>query len=110
MKKCRIKHIEEDTRKDDPFYGTRFGEYALIALAILVNSFIIGFGLSLLAPYEGWIETVALILSVPFWIAFAFAALFLIFGTYVQIRICLTHRRNRRNNIDNTTNNSTVKQ
>ena len=94
--------------KDDPFYGTRFGEYALIALAILVNSFLIGFGLSLLAPYGGWIETVALILSVPFWIAFALAALFLIFGTYVQIRICRTHRRNERNNMDNTTNSSAV--
>ena len=84
--------------------------FALIALAILVNSFLIGFGLSLLAPYGGWIETVALILSVPFWTAFALAALFLIFGTYVQIRICRTHRRNKRKNIDNTTNNSTVKQ
>lgn len=94
--------------KDDPFYGTRFGEYALIALAILVNSFLIGFGLSLLAPYGGWIETVALILSVPFWTAFALAALFLIFGTYVQIRICRTHRRNERNNMDNTTNSSAV--
>ena len=94
--------------KDDPFYGTRFGEYALIALAILVNAFLIGFGLSLLAPYGGWIETVALILSVPFWIAFALAALFLIFGTYVQIRICRTHRRNERNNMDNTTNSSAV--
>ena len=94
--------------KDDPFYGTRFGEYALIALAILVNSFLIGFGLSLLAPYGGWIETVALILSVPFRIAFALAALFLIFGTYVQIRICRTHRRNERNNMDNTTNSSAV--
>ena len=96
--------------KDDPFYGTRFGEYALIALAILVNAFLIGFGLSLLAPYGRWIETVALIFSVPFWTAFALAALFLIFGTYVQIRICRTHRRNERNNMDNTTNNSTVKQ
>ena len=94
--------------KDDPFYGTRFGEYALIALAILVNAFLIGFGLSLLAPYGGWIETVALILSVPFWTAFALAALFLIFGTYVQIRICRTHRRNERNNMDNTTNSSAV--
>ena len=96
MKKCRIKHIEEDTQKDAPFYGTRFGEYALIALAILVNSFLIGFGLSHLFPYGGWHETLADILSVPFWIAFAFAALFLIFGTYVQIRICLTHRRRLR--------------
>ena len=110
MKKCSRHACDNDSLREDSFYGTRFGEYALIALAILVNSFLIGFGLSLLAPYGGWIETVALILSVPFWIAFALAALFLIFGTYVQIRICRTHRRNKRKNIDNTTNNSTVKQ
>ena len=110
MKKYRTQPCRKDSPGEDPFYGTRFREYALIALAILVNSFLIGFGLSLLAPYGGWIETVALILSVPFWIAFALAALFLIFGTYVQIRICRTHRRNKRKNIDNTTNNSTVKQ
>ena len=106
MKKNRTQPCREDSPREDPFYGTRFREYALIALDILVNSFLIGFGLSLLAPYGGWIETVALILSVPFWIAFALAALFLIFGTYVQIRICRTHRRNNRYN---TTNNPTVK-
>ena len=78
MKKCSRHSCDNDSLREDSFYGTRFGEYALIALAILVNSFLIGFGLSLLAPYGGW--------------------------------ICRTHRRNKRKNIDNTTNNSTVKQ
>ena len=106
MKKYRTQPCREDSPREDPFYDTRFREYALIALAIMVNSLLIGLGLSLLAPYGGWIETVSLILSVPFWIAFAFAAMFLIFGTYVQVRICRTRRRNNR---DNTTNNPTVK-
>ena len=106
MKKYRTQPCREDSSREDPFYGTRFREYALIALAILVNSFLIGFGLSHLFPHGGWLETLADILSVPFWIAFAFAAFFLIIGTYVQIRICRTHRRNNRYN---TTNNPTVK-
>ena len=46
MKKCSRHSCDNDSLREDSFYGTRFGEYALIALAILVNSFLIGFGLS----------------------------------------------------------------
>ena len=34
MKKYRTQPCREDSPREDPFYGTRFGEYVLIALAI----------------------------------------------------------------------------
>ena len=77
-------------------YGTRFGEYVLIALAIMLNAFLIGFGLLRLAPDGGWLRTVIGLVSATFWGFSLLAALFLILGTVMQIRICLTHRRRRR--------------
>lgn len=87
-------------------YGTRFGEYVLIALAIMLNAFLIGFGLTRLDPDVGWLKMAIGIAAATFWVISLLAALFLIIGTYVQIRICLTHRRNNR---DNTTDNPTIK-
>ena len=90
-------------------YGTRFGEYVLIALAIMLNAFLIGFGLTRLDPDVGWLKMAIGIAAATFWVISLLAALFLIIGTYVQIRICLTHRRNNRDNRDNTTDNPTIK-
>ena len=87
-------------------YGTRFGEYVLIALAIMLNAFLRGFGLTRLDPDVGWLKMAIGRAAATFWVISLLAALFLIIGTYVQIRICLTHRRN---NIDNTTDNPTIK-
>ena len=87
-------------------YGTRFGEYVLIALAIMLNAFLIGFGLTRLDPDVGWLKMAIGIAAATFWVIALLGALFLIIGTYVQIRICLTHRRNNR---DNTTDNPTIK-
>ena len=106
MKKCSKHSCDNDPLRGDPFYGTRFGEYVLIALAIMLNAFLIGFGLLRLAPDGGWLRTVIGLVSATFWGFSLLAALFLIIGTYVQIRICLTHRRNNR---DNTTDNPTIK-
>lgn len=39
MKKCSKHSCDIDPLRGDPFYGTRFGEYALIALAIMLNAF-----------------------------------------------------------------------
>ena len=89
-------------------YGTRFGEYVLIALAIMLNALLIGLALGSLNLDPGWLSFSVDVLAAVFLGISALAALFLIIGTYVQIRICLTHRRNKRNNIDNTTNNSAV--
>ena len=108
MKKYRTQPCRKESPREDPFYGTRFREYVLIALAIMVNAFLIGFGLTRLDPDGGWLKMVIGIAAATFWVISLLAALFLIIGTYVQIRICLTHRRNKRNNIDNTTNNSAV--
>ena len=106
MKKCSKHSCDIDPLRGDPFYGTRFGEYALIALAIMLNAFLIGFGLLHLAPDGGWLKMAIGIVAATFWVISLLAALFLIIGTYVQIRICLTHRRNNR---DNTTDNQTIK-
>ena len=96
MKKCSKHSCDNDPLRGDPFYGTRFGEYVLIALAIMLNAFLIGFGLLRLAPDGGWLRTVIVLVSATFWGFSLLAALFLILGTVVQIRICLTHRRRRR--------------
>ena len=96
MKKCSKHSCDNDPLRGDPFYGTRFGEYVLIALAIMLNAFLIGFGLLRLAPDGGWLRTVIGLVSATFWGVSLLAALFLILGTVMQIRICLTHRRRRR--------------
>lgn len=96
MKKCSKHSCDNDPLRGDPFYGTRFGEYVLIALAIMLNAFLIGFGLLRLAPDGGWLRTVIGLVSATFWGFSLLAALFLILGTVMQIRICLTHRRLRR--------------
>lgn len=106
MKKCSKHSCDIDPLRGDPFYGTRFGEYALIALAIMLNAFFIGFGLLHLAPDGGWLKTVIGLAAATFWVVSLLAALFLILGTVVQIRICLTHRKRRReeNPTENTIN------
>lgn len=96
MKKCSKHSCDIDPLRGDPFYGTRFGEYALIALAIMLNAFFIGFGLLHLAPDGGWLKTVIGLAAATFWGFSLLAALFLILGTVVQIRICLTHRKRLR--------------
>ena len=96
MKKCSKHSCDNDPLRGDPFYGTRFGEYVLIALAIMLNAFLIGFGLLRLAPDGGWLRTVIGLVSATFWGFSLLAALFLILGTVMQIRICLNHRRRRR--------------
>ena len=96
MKKCSKHSCDIDPLRGDPFYGTRFGEYALIALAIMLNAFFIGFGLLHLAPDGGWLRTVIGLAAATFWVVSLLAALFLILGTVVQIRICRTHHRLRR--------------
>ena len=96
MKKCSKHSCDNDPLRGDPFYGPRFGEYVLIALAIMLNAFLIGFGLLRLAPDGGWLRTVIGLVSATFWGFSLLAALFLILGTVMQIRICLTHRRRRR--------------
>ena len=106
MKKYRTQPCRKDSPREDPFYGTRFREYVLIALAIMLNAFLIGFGLTRLDPDVGWLKMAIGIAAATFWVISLLAALFLIIGTYVQIRICLTHRRNNR---DNTTDNPTIK-
>ena len=106
MKKCSKHSCDNDPLRGDPFYGTRFGEYVFIALAIMLNAFLIGFGLTRLDPDGGWLKMAIGIVAATFWVISLLAALFLIIGTYVQIRICLTHRRNNR---DNTTDNPTIK-
>ena len=106
MKKYRTQPCREDSPREDPFYGTRFREYVLIALAIMVNAFLIGLALGSLTLTPGWLSSSVDVLAAVFLGISAIAALFLIIGTYVQIRICLTHRRNNRYN---TTNNPTIK-
>ena len=93
MKKCSKHSCDNDPLRGDPFYGTRFGEYVFIALAIMLNAFLIGFGLLRLAPDGGWLRTVIGLVSATFWGFSLLAALFLILGTVMQIRICLSHRR-----------------
>ena len=106
MKKDRTQPCRKDSPREDPFYGTRFREYVLIALAIMVNAFLIGLALGSLTLAPGWLSSSVDVLAAVFLGISALAALFLIIGTYVQIRICLTHRRNNRYN---TTNNPTIK-
>ena len=106
MKKDRIQPCRKDSPREDPFYGTRFREYALIALAIMLNALLIGLALGSLTLAPEWLSSSVDILAAVFLGISALAALFLIIGTYVQIRICLTHRRNNRYN---TTNNPTIK-
>ena len=106
MKKYRTQHCREDSPREDPFYGTRFREYALIVLAIMLNALLIGLALRNLTLDSGWLSSSVDVLAAVFLGISAIAALFLIIGTYVQIRICLTHRRNNRYN---TTNNPTIK-
>ena len=106
MKKYRTQPCREDSSREDPFYGTRFREYALIALAIMLNALLIGLALRNLTLDSGWLSYSVDVLAAVFLGISAIAALFLIIGTYVQIRICLTHRRNNRYN---TTNNPTIK-
>ena len=106
MKKCRTQPCRKDSLREDPFYGTRFREYALIALAIMLNALLIGLALRNLTLDSGWLSYSVDVLAAVFLGISAIAALFLIIGTYVQIRICLTHRRNNRYN---TTNNPTIK-
>ena len=106
MKKYRTQPCREDSPREDPFYGTRFREYALIALAIMLNALLIGLALRNLTLDSGWLSYSVDVLAAVFLGISAIAALFLIIGTYVQIRICLTHRRNNRYN---TTNNPTIK-
>ena len=106
MKKFRTQPCREDSPREDPFYGTRFREYALIALAIMLNALLIGLALRNLTLDSGWLSYSVDVLAAVFLGISAIAALFLIIGTYVQIRICLTHRRNYRYN---TTNNPTIK-
>lgn len=96
MKKCSRHSCDNDSLREDPFYGTRFGEYVLIALAIMLNAFLIGFGLTRLDPDGVWLRMAIGIAAATFWVVFLLAALFLILGTVVQIRICLTHRRRLR--------------
>ena len=54
--KMRTKETENNSdcgqmsERVDWCYGTRFGEYVLIALAIMLNAFLIGFGLTRLDP------------------------------------------------------------
>ena len=96
MKKCSRHSCDNDSLREDPFYGTRFGEYVIIALAIMLNAFLIGFGLTRLDPDGGWLRMVIGIAAATFWVVSLLAALFLILGTVVQIRICLTHRRRLR--------------
>ena len=93
--------------KDDPFYGTRFGKFVLLLLVAMLNSFLIGWGIFILAPDGGWLRTLVGLLVLLFWGCAAMMAIILFFGTYIQIRICLTHRRNRRKRRtnDRTTNN-----
>lgn len=93
--------------KDDPFYGTRFGKFVLLLLVAMLNSFLIGWGIFILAPDGGWLRTLVGLLVLLFWGCAAIMAIILFFGTYIQIRICLTHRRNRRKRRtnDRTTNN-----
>ena len=106
MKKCSKHSCDNDSLREDPFYGTRFGEYVIIALAIMLNAFLIGFGLTRLNPDGGWLRMVIGIAAATFWGFSLLAALFLILGTVVQIRICLTHRKRRReeNPTENTIN------
>ena len=106
MKKYRTQPCREDSPREDPFYGTRFREYALIALAIMLNALLIGLALRNLTLDSGWLSYSVDVLAAVFLGISAIAALFLIIGTYVQIRICLTHRRNYRYN---TTKNPTIK-
>ena len=106
MKKYRTQPCRKDSPREDPFYGTRFREYVLIALAIMVNAFLIGLALGSLTLAPVWLSSSVDVLAAVFLGISAIAALFLIIGTYVQIRICLTHRRNNRYN---TTNNPTIK-
>ena len=106
MKKYRTQPCRKDSPREDPFYGTRFREYALIALAIMLNALLIGLALRNLTLDPGWLSYSVDVLAAVFLGISAIAALFLIIGTYVQIRICLTHRRNNRYN---TTNNPTIK-
>ena len=106
MKKDRTQPCRKDAPREDPFYGTRFREYVLIALAIMVNAFLIGLALGSLTLAPVWLSSSVDVLAAVFLGISAIAALFLIIGTYVQIRICLTHRRNNRYN---TTNNPTIK-
>lgn len=106
MKKDRTQPCRKDSPREDPFYGTRFREYVLIALAIMVNAFLIGLALGSLTLAPGWLSSSVDVLAAVFLGISALAALFFIIGTYVQIRICLTHRRNNRYN---TTNNPTIK-
>ena len=106
MKKCRTQPCRKDSPREDPFYGTRFREYALIALAIMLNALLIGLALRNLTLDSGWLSYSVDVLAAVFLGISAIATLFLIIGTYVQIRICLTHRRNYRYN---TTNNPTIK-
>ena len=106
MKKDRTQPCRKDSPREDPFYGTRFREYVLIALAIMVNAFLIGLALGSLTLAPVWLSSSVDVLAAVFLGISAIAALFLIIGTYVQIRICLTHRRNNRYN---TTNNPTIK-
>ena len=42
--------------KDDPFYGTRFGKFVLLLLVAMLNSFLIGWGIFILAPDGGWLR------------------------------------------------------
>ena len=106
MKKYRTQPCRKDSSREDPFYGTRFREYALIVLAIMLNALLIGLALGSLNLDPGWLSFSVDVLAAVFLGISALAALFLIIGTYVQIRICLTHRRNNRYN---TTNNPTIK-
>ena len=106
MKKYRTQPCRKDSPREDPFYGTRFREYALIVLAIMLNALLIGLALGSLNLDPGWLSFSVDVLAAVFLGISALAALFLIIGTYVQIRICLTHRRNNRYN---TTNNPTIK-
>ena len=45
MKKYRTQHCREDSSREDPFYGTRFREYVLIVLAVMLNALLIGLAL-----------------------------------------------------------------
>ena len=107
MKKYRTQPCRKDSPKEDPFYGTRFGKFVLLLLVAMLNSFLIGWGIFILAPDGGWLRTLVGLLVLLFWGCAAMMAIILFFGTYIQIRICLTHRRNRRKRRtnDRTTNN-----
>ena len=106
MKKYRTQPCRKDSPREDPFYGTRFREYVLIVVAVMLNALLIGLALGSLNLDPGWLSFSVDVLAAVFLGISAIAALFLIIGTYVQIRICLTHRRNNRYN---TTNNPTIK-